>query len=72
MNRLRIIRAERRISQFRLYLKTGINASKISFIENDLIQPTEEEKRKIAKALEASIIEVFGGQDKSLVGENKV
>ena len=59
MNRLRVARAEKRISQFRLSLETGINATKISFIENDLVEATKDEKEKLAKVLRASIEEIF-------------
>jgi len=59
MNRLRIVRAEKRISQFRLRLETGINSTKISFFENDLVEPTEDEKNKLAKALGVSVEEIF-------------
>ena len=58
-NRLRVIRAERRITQFQLRLQTGINATKISFIENGLVQPREDEKQKLARALGANPEEIF-------------
>ena len=60
MNRLRVLRAERRMSQFSLRLKTGINQSKISFIENDLIEATKDEKEKLAEALEVGVEKIFG------------
>jgi transcriptional regulator with XRE-family HTH domain len=60
MNRLRVVRAEKRISQFRLRLETGIHQSKISLFENDLIEPSEDEKEKLARALEVSVAELFG------------
>jgi len=59
MNRLRVVRAEKRISQFRLRLETGINATKISFIENDLVEATADEKKALAKALDISVSEIF-------------
>lgn len=59
MNRLRVIRAEKRISQFLLRLQTGISTSKISLIENSLLQPTQEEKSKIAKALGVDVGDIF-------------
>lgn len=59
MNRLRVVRAEKRISQFRLRLETGINASKISFIENDLVEAEPAEKKKLAKALGVPVSEIF-------------
>lgn len=62
MNRLRIVRAEKRRSQFRLRLETGINATKISFIENDLVEATGDEKRVLAKALGVTVAEIFGDE----------
>ncbi len=58
-NRLRVIRAERRVTQFQLRLQTGINATKISFIENGFVQPREDEVKKLSKALGVSPEEIF-------------
>jgi transcriptional regulator with XRE-family HTH domain len=71
MNRLRVVRAERRISQFRLRLETGIHQSKISLFENDLIQPTEDEKQRLAKALRIDIVELFGDGKPTAVPKDK-
>lgn len=60
MNHLREIRVIKRISQFRLRLSTGIHQSKISLIENALVQPREDEKKKLAKALDVKIEEIWG------------
>ncbi len=51
MNKLREMRVVRRITQFQLRIATGIHQSKISMIENGLIEPLEGEKRRIARAL---------------------
>jgi DNA-binding XRE family transcriptional regulator len=59
MNKMREVRARIRISQFRLALETGIVQSKISLIENGLVQPSTEEKLKFAKALEVPVEELF-------------
>lgn len=59
INRLRVIRAERRVTQFRLRLETGINATKISFIENGLVAPTNLEKQKLSRALGVGPEEIF-------------
>jgi transcriptional regulator with XRE-family HTH domain len=59
MNRLRVVRAEKRISQFRLRLETGVNQTKISFIENDLVEATADEKKALAKALKVGVEEIF-------------
>jgi len=63
MNRLKVIRAERNISQFSLRLATGIHQSKISLIENDLIEATEDEKEKLAAAIGGTIDQIFPKED---------
>jgi len=59
MNRLREVRVVKRITQFQLRLSTGIHQSKISMIENQLINPEEDEKKRLAKALGAKPEEIF-------------
>lgn len=51
MNKLREIRVVKRITQFQLRLSTGIHQSKISMIENGLVEPRDDEKQRLAKAL---------------------
>lgn len=68
-NRLRVVRAEKRVSQFRLRLETGINATKISFIENDLIDASQDEKEKIGRALGVNVTEIFGDEKVPVVPE---
>ena len=58
-NRLRDVRVLKRITQFQLRLQTGINATKISFIENGLMEPKPEEVRKLARALNVAPEEIF-------------
>ena len=58
-NKLYETRALRRISQYVIAIKTGIQQSRISLIENELVTPTEEEKKKIAKALGLKEEDVF-------------
>ena len=48
---LKKARALRGYRQIDLWARTGIQMSKISRIENGLIQPTDREKEKLAKAL---------------------
>ena len=48
---LREGRFKKRLSQWDLKLKTGINQTKISLIERGYVSPTQEEKVKLAKAL---------------------
>jgi len=50
MNRLKVIRAERRITQFNLSLLSGITQSGSPYFENYLLMPRYDEKRRLAKA----------------------
>jgi transcriptional regulator with XRE-family HTH domain len=59
MDRLREIRIIKRITQFQLRLITEIHQSKISLIENGLIEPTENEKKKFATALGVRVEEIW-------------
>jgi DNA-binding XRE family transcriptional regulator len=59
MNHLREIRTSKRITQFQLRLVIGIHQSKISLIENGLVQPSEDEKKKIAKALGVGVEDIW-------------
>jgi transcriptional regulator with XRE-family HTH domain len=59
MNKLREVRARERVSQFRLRLLSGVHQSKISLIENDLIEPRIDELRKLSKALGVRPEELF-------------
>lgn len=59
MNKLREIRVVKRITQFQLRLATGIHQSKISMIENGLVEPREDEKQRLAKALHARPEEIW-------------
>jgi transcriptional regulator with XRE-family HTH domain len=60
MNKLREVRVVKRISQFQLRLQTGINETKISHIENGLVQPRQDEAKKLARALGITPKELFG------------
>ncbi len=58
-NKVRETRVVKRVSQFQLRLATRIHQSKISMIENGLIDPREDEKEKLAKALGVAVEEIF-------------
>jgi transcriptional regulator with XRE-family HTH domain len=58
-NRLREVRAARRVTQFDLRIKTGFSQSLISYWERGLLHPTEDQKKKLASALGLSVREVF-------------
>lgn len=51
-NRLKEARFFARKPQIKLWLETGIHYSTISRMECGYIQPTEKQKKKLAKALE--------------------
>lgn len=58
-NRLRVWRADRHVTQFKLAHKSGIATSRISQIENGHIEPTQDERDRLARALKADVAEVF-------------
>lgn len=57
--RLRGLRAERNWTQLQLALKTKLQQSRISLIENGYADPTPEEREQIAKAFQLSESDVF-------------
>lgn len=58
-NRLRVFRAERRMTQLTLSRKAKVNVTRISFIENGLAEPKPDECERLARALKAEVGEVF-------------
>lgn len=50
-NRLRVLRAERGVTQIDLALKAGLSLSRYWRIENGYEQPTDTERARLAKAL---------------------
>jgi len=58
-NKMYEVRVLQRLSQYVLALKTGISQPRISIIENSLVQPKEDEKKKIAKALGVKAEDIF-------------
>ena len=56
---LRMERILKGFNQYDIALKTGIPQSKISLIERGYLEPKKEEKRKIAKALNLKVSEIF-------------
>ena len=59
MNKLRETRVVKKISQFQLRVLTGIHQSKISMIENGLIQARDDERERLARALGVRPEELF-------------
>lgn len=58
-NRLKEARFFARKPQFQLWVETGIHYSTISRMENGYVQPTEEQKKKLAKALRVEVNWLF-------------
>ena len=59
MNRLREVRVVKRVSQYQLRLLTGVSQTKNSLIENNFVNPREEEMKRFAKALGCRVDEIF-------------
>lgn len=58
-NRLRVLRAERRLTQLRLGLRAGLATSRISLIENGHMPPSENERQKLARFFKVPITDIF-------------
>ena len=60
-NRLRVVRAEKRVTQEQIEQRTKkrITQTRISQIENGQADPSEDEKRIIARALKVEVQDVF-------------
>ena len=59
MNRLKVVRAEKKMTQFKLSVLTGIIQSRLSYIENGLIEPSEDERKSNAEALGVKAEEIW-------------
>jgi len=57
--KLRNCRVLKRLTQYDLQMRTGIAQCKISLIERGYLQPKEEEKKRLAKALGVEGQELF-------------
>jgi transcriptional regulator with XRE-family HTH domain len=58
-NRLRVVRAEKRITQLDTAIRAGIGFTRYWKIENGYVVPTDEERADIAKALRVSVDTAF-------------
>lgn len=58
-NKLKEARFKNNLSQWMLAVTTGISQTKISLIENSFVEPSEAEKKKLAKALNKKVGELF-------------
>ena len=62
-NRLRVVRAEQRVTQGQVAAKTkSLTQTRISLIENGYAEPTPAEKKAIARALRVQVQDVFPEQ----------
>ncbi len=64
-NRLRVVRAEKRKSQLDTALAVGISQSTLSLIENGYVEPSDDLRRDLAKALDVTISELFPVPDEA-------
>jgi putative transcriptional regulator len=62
-NRLRVLRAERRLTQRALADKLGVSATTLSHWENDILQPPEPMKAKMARALRVPLSAIEPGEE---------
>lgn len=62
-NQLKVFRVLKRRSQWDLALEVGINQTKLSNIENDLVEASQEEKERLARALGAAVGDLFGDEE---------
>jgi transcriptional regulator with XRE-family HTH domain len=53
-NRLRVRRAELDVTQFEIARKVGFDTSKLSRIENGILDPTDREAAALARALKTT------------------
>lgn len=58
-NRLRVWRAERRLTQLALAKKARMNVARVSYFENGHALPKADEKKALARALNADVADVF-------------
>lgn len=60
-NRLRVVRAEKRVTQEQIEARTKhrITQTRLSRIENGYDDPSEDDKKLIARALRVTVEEVF-------------
>ena len=60
-NRLRVARAERRISQWRLAMRARIHPSRVWRIENGIVDATPRERRTLARLLKMPETAIWPG-----------
>lgn len=60
-NSLRVKRAERRVTQLWVAREAGLTTSRLSYIENEQLDPTPDEIAAIARALDTTPETLFPG-----------
>lgn len=65
-NRLRVLRAERRITQMDLSVKARVSMFRYWRIENGYIQPTDEELKALARALKVTAADIFPAGEQAI------
>ena len=65
MHKLKEVRFFKRVTQPLLALNTGIQQSRLSLIENELVTPRKEEMEKIAKALGVRVRDIFLNEEQN-------
>ena len=63
-NKIREERFKLRMSQYILTNLSDVSQSRISLIENELVEPSEAERKKLAKALNKKVGEIFINNNK--------
>jgi transcriptional regulator with XRE-family HTH domain len=58
-NKLKLRRVELGLIQIRAAQKAGIHTTRLSYIENELAEPTDDEIKALAKALKTTPAELF-------------
>ena len=56
----------RGLNQWDISIKTGIPQSKLSLIERGYVDPKEDEKKQIAKALGCKVADIFPENDREV------
>jgi transcriptional regulator with XRE-family HTH domain len=59
MTELRLSRLRKQLTLFELSQKTGICCAYLSYYERGLKEPTTREKKKLARVLKTTIVELF-------------
>lgn len=59
MNKLRELRFLKGLTQIELEKRTGVHRTSISPIENGYVEPSPEQKKKLAEALDVDIVDIW-------------